>query len=521
MNVVIYARFSSSSQREASIEEQVKICREYANKNKHAVIKIYSDNAISGKTDDRPQLQKLLADSSRLMFQGVLVYSIDRFGRDLTQTLLNEKKLNDNGVILLSVTENFTDDASGRFFRNLMMAHAQYYSDELSAKIRRGMDYNAERCLFNGGGIPLGYKINNDRRFEVDPDTAPIVRLIFEMYADGKTITEITKHLNAQGYKTSKGKEFNKNSLHTMLTNRRYLGYYIYHGEETKGGIPQIISDDLFEKVAEKMKVNKKAPARARAKVEYLLTTKLFCGHCKEMMTGFSGTGKQGKIYRYYICNGTKTNPKTCNKKMVHKDYIEDIVVNECRRLLSMENIRRIAKEVVAISEEEKDKSNLKRLKKLLADNERKQENTLNAIMESDIESVRKALGDKIPALEKEHSELERLIAIEEEPYPNISEETVILFLTALKKGRVNDMKYRKTLIDIFINRIYLYDDKVTITYNSGDEPVTITDKLLSDLEKAAEEERVLFMNGSGPPYFGFAEVQKNYFADNRSAILF
>ena len=154
MNVVIYARFSSSSQKEASIEEQVKICREYANKNKHAVIKIYSDNAISGKTDDRPQLQKLLADSSRLMFQGVLVYSIDRFGRDLTQTLLNEKKLNDNGVILLSVTENFTDDASGRFFRNLMMAHAQYYSDELSAKIRRGMDYNAERCLFNGGGIP-------------------------------------------------------------------------------------------------------------------------------------------------------------------------------------------------------------------------------------------------------------------------------------------------------------------------------------------------------------------------------
>ena len=185
---------------------------------------------------------------------------------------------------------------------------------------------------------------------------------------------------------------------------------------------------------------------------------------------------------------------------MVHKDYIEDIVVNECRRLLSTENIRRIAKEVVAICDEEKDKSNLKRLKKLLIDNERKQENTLNAIMESDIESVRKALGDKIPVLEKENNELEQLIAIEEEPYPNISEETVILFLTALKKGRINDIKYRKTLIDIFVNRIYLYDDKVTITYNLGDEPVTITDKLLSDLEKAAEDERVLFMNDSGPP---------------------
>jgi len=500
MNVAIYARFSSNSQREASIEEQEKICRQYAEQNKHTVIKVYSDCAISGKTDDRPQLQKLLSDSSRLMFQAVLVYAIDRFGRDLYQSLLNEKKLTENNVLLLSATENFSDDASGRFFRNIMMSYAQFYSDELSTKIRRGMDYNAEKCMYNGGGVPLGYRINKEKLYEIDPDTASIVKLIFEMYADGNTVTEINSYLNSQGYKTSKGREFNKNSLHTMLTNRRYLGYYIHGNVETANGIPQIISDELFGKVAERLKVNKKAPARARAKVEYILTTKLFCGHCKEMMTGFSGKGKQGKVYRYYICNGTKTKPKTCNKKMVHKDYIEDLVVNECRRLLSAENIRRIAKAVVAICEEEKDKSNLTRLKKLLAENERKQKNTLNAIMESDIESVRKALGQKIPELEKEHIELERLIAIEEEPFPNISEETVTLFLTALKKGRINDIKYRKTLIDIFVNKIYLYDDRVTITYNSGDEPVTITDKLLSDLEKAAEDERILFMNGSGPP---------------------
>ena len=285
-----------------------------------------------------------------------------------------------------------------------------------------------------------------------------------------------------------------------MLTNRRYLGYYIYRGTETPNGIPQIISDELFERVAAKLKINKKAPARARAKVEYLLTTKLFCGHCKEMMTGFSGVGKQGKVYRYYICNGTKSRPKTCDKKMVSKEYIEDLVISECRRLLSTENINRIAKAVVAICEEEKDNSNLKRLKKLLADNKRKQENTLNAIMESDIESVRKALGEKIPLLEKEQAELERLIAVEEEPYPNISEDSVKLFLIALKKGKINDIKYRKTLIDIFINRIYLYDDRVTITYNSGDTPVTISDQLLSKLEENAEQDRVLFMNGSGPP---------------------
>lgn len=226
MNAVIYARFSSSSQREASIEEQVKVCREYAQKEKYDVINVYSDSAISGKTDERPALKKLLTDSAKRGFSIVIVYSIDRFGRNLMQTLTNENKLNLNNVTLLSATENFTKAPSGRFFRNMMMAQAQFYSEELSEKIRRGMDYNAERFMYNGGGIPLGYKINSEKQFEIDPNTAPIVKTIFQMYADGSTVTEITDYLNSLGFKSSKGAMFNKNSLHTILSNKRYLGYY-------------------------------------------------------------------------------------------------------------------------------------------------------------------------------------------------------------------------------------------------------------------------------------------------------
>lgn len=498
MKVAIYARFSSSSQREASIDEQVKVCKEYAEKNDYTVVKVYSDSALTGKTDNRPQLQRLLSDSSKHIFQAVLVYSIDRFGRDLVQMLLNDKKLSENNIVLISATEHFSSDPSGVFFRNIMMSYAQYYSDELSVKIKRGMDYNAEKCLYNGGGVPLGYKISKDKHFEIDPDTAPIVQSIFEMYANGKTVTEITATLNAQGVKTSRGSSFNKNSLHTMLKNRRYLGFYIHKDKEKAGGMPRIISDELFNKVAEIMDKNRKAPARAKAKVEYLLTTKLFCGHCKEMMTGFSGTGKQGKVYHYYICNGRKN--KTCKKKMVNKDYIENLVISECRRLLSAENIRRIAKEVVAICEAEKDTTNLKRLKKQLTKNEQKQKNTINAIMESDIESVRKVLGEQIPILKNEHAELERMIAEEEAPYPTLTEADIRFFLTQLKKGNIKDIKYRKMLINIFVNKIYLYDDRVTITYNSGDKPVTISDQLLSELEEKDENEKVLFLDKSGPP---------------------
>lgn len=498
MNAAIYARYSSNSQREASIEEQIKICSEYAEKNHYSIVEVYKDSALTGKTDNRPALQRLLSDCSKKIFEVVIVYSIDRFGRNLQQSLANAEKIEkDNDIMLVSATERFTNDPSGKFFRNIMMAYAQYYSDEMAVKIRRGMDYNAENCLYNGGGVPMGYKILN-KRFEIDDNTAPIVRSIFEMYAQGTTTTEIINMLNAQGIKTSKGNRFNKNSLHHILLNKRYLGYYIHSGVEIANGIPQIIPDDLFEQVKAIAKKNKKAPARARAKVEYLLTTKLFCGHCKEMMTGFSGTGKQGKVYNYYICNGKKK--KACKKKMVDKAYIENLVISECRRLLSAENIRRIAKEIVSLCESEKDTSNLKRLQKLLSENKRKQQNTIDAIMESDIESVRKKLESQIPILEAEQEEIERQITKEQAVHTSITEPQIIFFLTSLKKGKIDDIKYRKNLIKIFINRVYLFDDRVTITYNSGDNPVTINDRLLSELEEKDENERVLFFNGSGPP---------------------
>lgn len=498
MNIVIYARYSSSGQREESIEGQVRVCEEYARQNNYIVIDTYCDRAFTGKNDERPAFKRLLADSSKKKFQAVLVYSIDRFARNLYQSVLNEIKLQKNGVILLSATENFTDDPSGRLHRNIMMSFAQYYSDELAQKIKRGMDINAEKCLCTGGNVALGYNVGADKHFQIDPETAPIVQMIYEMYADGKTVKEITTFLNSQGLKTSKGAEFNKNSLHTILTNRRYIGMYTYKGKETPGGMPQIISDELFNKVAEKMAKNRKAPARAKAKVEYLLTTKLFCGHCKEMMTGYSAKGKQGRVYNYYICNGKKR--KLCDKKMVNKDQIENLVITECRKLLTSDNIQKISQEVVALCEAEKDTTNLKYLKKLLSENERRHKNTIDAIMECDIESVRKALYAEIPRLEKEHAEIEKQIAIEEKPFPALDAVKIKFFLTQLKNGDVNDIKYRRTLVNIFINAIYLYDDRMTITFNSADEPITVSYETLSAIEERDREVKNMFLDSDGPP---------------------
>ena len=500
---VIYSRYSPGPhQTECSIEGQLKECYEYARRNGIEIIEEYIDRALSGTNDNRLRFQQMISDSYHKHFQCVLVYQLDRFARNRFDSAHYKNILKKNGIRVLSARENISDDASGVLMESVLEGMAEYYSVELSQKITRGMDLNGEKGFSTGGNIALGYKTirldptNEDSKkiFVIDEEKAPLVQRIFEMYAGGMSVTQITEQLNSEGYKTSRGVPFNKNSLRTMLQNKRYIGIYTYKGKEVPGKIPRIISDELFNKVAEIMNKNRKAPARAKAKVDYLLTTKLFCGHCKEMMTGFSGTAKSSKTYRYYICNGAKK--KLCNKKMVGKDYIEDLVIAECRKLLTDQNIDRIAKEVVAICEAEKETTNLIRLKQALAENERKYKNLMNAIMECNMENLRKSLYEQAPELEQEHARLEKEIALEEKAYPILTVPKVKFFLNQLKNGNVNDLKYRKALINVFVNAIYLYDDKITLIFNSGDTPVTINDLLLSEIEKEHKQNEFCLCSG-------------------------
>ncbi len=196
------------------------------------------------------------------------------------------------------------------------------------------------------------------KHYIIDEKTAPTVQKIFEMYSNGNTVTEIINYLNSLNLRTSRGTAFNKNSLNRILQNKKYIGTYVYKDMEIENGIPRIISDELFYKVQGIMNTNKKAPARAKAKQEYILTTKLFCGHCKEMMRGYGGTSKSGTTYYYYACNGKIK--KVCNKKIIKKDYMENLVIEICRKQLTDKNIDKIAHEVLAYCEKNKENENLK-----------------------------------------------------------------------------------------------------------------------------------------------------------------
>lgn len=233
MNVVIYARFSSHSQTEQSIEGQLKVCYEYAKSNGYTVIGEYIDRAQSGTTDNRLEFQRMISDSDKHTFEGVLVYQLDRFARNRYDSAINKSKLKKNGVRVISAKENIADDPSGILVEGVLESMAEYYSAELSQKIHRGMAINAEKCLSNGSNPGLGFKVDSERRFYVDNDEAAIVREIYERYAAGETKAEIIRDLQRRKVKTSLGKEFSNNSLSRLLSNKRYIGIYLYKGQET------------------------------------------------------------------------------------------------------------------------------------------------------------------------------------------------------------------------------------------------------------------------------------------------
>lgn len=283
-----------------------------------------------------------------------------------------------------------------------------------------------------------------------------------------------------------------------MLKNRKYLGIYIYNGHEIPGGMPQIIDKDLFDKVQEKMIANKKAPARARAKAEYILSGKLFCGYCKEKMVGHSSNqiSKKGVIFNYYKCKNAGKN-KSCKKKMAHKDYIEDIVVNECRKLLTPQNIRKIAKEVVKIALSMDDRSEMKRLESLIQKAQEEKSNQMASLRACKDDTIREMIFEDLGKIGADIKELEKQLEIEKARHYVMTEQQVIAHLTKLTNGDIRDKTYRKSLIRLFVNKIFLYDDRITITFNTGDEETTITDVLLSKIENGLSGKNLCVLNNS------------------------
>lgn len=159
---VIYARYSSDRQREESIEGQIRVCQDYAKRNGFHIINIYTDRALTGRSDKRTGFQMMIRDAATHTFQYVIVYKLNRFSRDRYDSANYKHKLKKQGVKLLSAMENISDDPAGILLESVIEGISEYYSAELSENVIRGMTQSALEGKWPGGNIPLGYKLDEE-----------------------------------------------------------------------------------------------------------------------------------------------------------------------------------------------------------------------------------------------------------------------------------------------------------------------------------------------------------------------
>ncbi len=365
--VAQYARFSSDNQRSESIDAQIRAMNIFCKQNHWQVVSTYIDEARSATTDNRPQFQQMITDSSKNIFDVILVHKLDRFSRDRYDSAIYKKRLKKNHVRLCSVLERMDDSPESIMMESVLEGMAEYYSKNLGREVMKGMNETALQCRHTGGCTPLGYDLDAERRLIINPHEAEAVKIIFSMFADGYGYSKIIDTLNEQGYKTKKGQNFGKNSLYEILANEKYSGTFVFNRAASKGidgkrnnhnskntnstirvenGCPQIIDSELFEKVQKIRESNKRNTGRYHSKEFYLLTGKMVCGVCGKRMQGnlrFSGRSKSRLCT--YRCN---THRIECKNKELNKDYLDSYIVMMLGEKLL--NVSALKKAVTAVN---------------------------------------------------------------------------------------------------------------------------------------------------------------------------
>ena len=433
----------------------------------------------------------MIKDSAKELFEIVLVWKLDRFSRDRYDSAHYKHILKKNGVKVVSAKEHISEGPEGIILEAMLEGYAEFYSAELSEKIHRGQKENALKGKNNGGGVPLGYLLDKKaQKLVIDPTTAPLVVEIFEKYADGKSVRSIVEDFNARGLKTKRGQPFNINSFSSLLKNRKYIGEYRYQDVVIEGGVPAIVPEDLFNRVKERMEKNRHAPAMAKAKEDYLLTTKLFCGKCERMMVGESGKSHTGAMHYYYKCSGAK-RLKDCDKKAVRKDWIERVVVRlTMQRVMDEEKINRLIDAILVMQEQED--TTTPALRSQLAETESSIGNILKAIEQGIFTPSTK---QRLDELEARKEEILVNIQTAELQKPKLTREQMTAWFEQFRHGDPANRDFQKRLIDTFVNAVYVFDDKLVLTYNYQHGTQTIS---LDEIESALSSD----FDGATPPNF-------------------
>lgn len=495
--VALYARFSSDNQRTESIDAQIRAMKKYCQQQHWQIVATYVDEAKSATTDKRPEFQRMIADSAKGGFDILLVHKLDRFSRDRYDSAIYKKRLKKNKVRLCSVLERIDDSPESVIMESLLEGLSEYYSKNLSREVRKGLFENALQGKATGGCAPIGFDFDENNHLVINEHEAEAVRAIFEMYADGQGYTAILNYLHEHGYKTKRGTPFLKSSLVTILTNEKYAGVYVYNQAVPKklknpaytgkrkpeeeiirvpGACPAIVSRELFDRVQERRKNNRKHQGGSRSKELYLVSGKVICGICGRIYQGnLRYSGQSHTRYAAYRC---ETHKVQCGNKEMNKDYLDAYIIELLGQRVF--NKRSLKKHIAALNRyilqynDEYGESH-KALKDAL-DEVTESLSNLTAAIEKGI--ITDSMIDRADELESRRSELAAQLSNLHQ-YHEIDYEDCAYLIGEFRTLPHNSEKYR-ALIQQFILRINVYPYRMETVLNLG---FGITDTLTETIE--------------------------------------
>lgn len=477
---VAYARYSSSGQRDVSIDQQLRDIRAFAQREGYVILREYADHAKSGFKDSkkRTAFQKMMSDAEKKDFSTVIAWKIDRFGRNREESAVYKGRLRRLGVSLAYVMEPIPEGAAGVLMEGMLEATAEWYSRNLSENVTRGMYDNASHAMSNGA-YPYGYRKGDDGHIAIDPDRAPIVSEIFDLYRQGYGYSAIARILNTRGVITARGYAWKTSNIHTMLHNERYMGVYKFGHVRIEDGMPAIVSKEHFMEVQQLLKASKRSIRQNDPGSEYLLTGKIYCGLCGASMIGDSGTGKNGIRHYYYSCL-QKKNHRACQLKSIRKDDTEkavvDYLLDHVLTELVMESIAdTVHREFLKM----KDNSPLPIMERTLADVNRQIRNINNAIAQGIYSTSTVAT---LRELEERAQNLENELKVQRSVESDYSDRDRVLFwLHQMKDMDREKPATKNTLIHTFVNSIYVFDDHIRLLVNTKSGAERIPFGALSD----------------------------------------
>lgn len=497
MNIVIYARYSSEKQTEQSIEGQLRVCKEYAKKHSYTILKEYIDREKTGQNDKRPAFLEMIEDAKKQEFNYILVYKLDRFSRDKYDNAIYKHQLKQYNVKVISATENIDDSPEGELLEGILEIFASMYIKDLSQKTKRGMRESILKGNTIGGIALYGYKVV-DKKIVIDQEKAAAIRYLFEEYANGKSKKKIIEELNNKGYRTRQGKKLTVHNFQNNLKNKKYTGVFDNGELINKNYYPAIISKDLFDKVQLKLEEHKRAPATQKAKIEYVLTGKAFCGYCGANLFGISGTSRTGKSHTYYYCSA-KRNFHSCKKSNERKDELEKLVVEQTLKyVLQKEQIDKIIDNILQKQNENAFSKQISELEKQIAQIENDLDKCFNIFWNANPE-LQKRINEKAESLQLQKQDLEANIKkLKLASSIKQSKQDIAKLFTKYLNGNVSNIDYQRKIIQSFVNSVFVFDDKIVIYYNLfGNKKITF-EEAIKNLSQRRLGKEVLILNNVG-----------------------